>query len=219
MTTPEFDARDSRLEAVDTTFALSIGADAGESDQRQLAGLRDRLAADAERDGLLDVAYTRLDSPVGSLLLAATAAGVVRLAFELQDHDRVLADLAAQVSPRVLHAPRRLDDAARQLDEYFAGRRPRFEVALDWQLTAGFRRRVLDHLTSIPYGRTESYAQVAGAAGAARAVRAVGTACARNPFPLLVPCHRVVRSDGSAGGYAGGPEAKAHLLALETSHP
>ena len=184
----------------------------------ELARLHARLVEAAEREGILDVAYTRVDSPLGPLLLAATEAGLVRVAFERQDHDQVLADLASRVSARVLRAPRRLDAASRQLEEYFAGRRRGFEVALDWRLSDGFRRRVLAHLRSIPYGGTESYAQVAGAAGNPRAVRAVGTACARNPLPLLVPCHRVVRSDGSAGGYAGGEQAKTVLLQLETSH-
>ena len=185
-------------------------------DPAALERLRTRLAETAERDGILDVGYTRVDSPLGSLLLAATAAGVVRVAFERQDHEAVLADLAARVSPRVLRAPKRLDDAARQLEEYFAGRRREVEVHLDWRLADGFRRRVLGHLRAIPYGGTESYAQVAQAAGSPRAVRAVGTACARNPLPLLVPCHRVVRSDGSAGGYAGGAQAKTVLLHLES---
>lgn len=185
------------------------------TDDSTQARLHARLVADAERDGILDVGYRTLDTPVGELLLAATAQGLVRVAFGCQDHDAVLATLAQRVSPRVLRAPRRLDEVSRQLDEYFAGGRTGFALPLDRRLSAGFRRAVLDHLPDIAYGHTESYAQVAAAAGNPRAVRAVGTACATNPLPVVVPCHRVVRSDGSFGGYAGGADAKRTLLALE----
>lgn len=158
-----------------------------------------------------------MDSPVGALLLAATVEGVVRVAFSSEGFDAVQAELADRVSPRVLVAPRRLDPAARQLDDYFAGGRRQFELPLDWRLVAGYRSEVLHHLaTDVPYGGTASYAALAARTSSPRAVRAVGTACATNPLPLLVPCHRVVRSDGSAGRYRGGPEAKATLLALES---
>ena len=179
------------------------------------AHLHARLAAEAEREGILDVAYRTVDTPVGTLLLAATPAGLVRVAYG--PADEALDVLAAKVSPRVLHAPARLDDVARQLDEYFAGTRRGFDVPLDLRLATGFRRSVLDHLRDIDYGRTSSYADVAAAAGSPRAVRAVGTACALNPVPVVVPCHRVVRSDGSMGRYAGGPDAKAALLELEAA--
>ena len=115
------------------------------------------------------------------------------------------------ISPRILRAPRRLDQAAHQLAEYFAGERRDFELPLDFRLARGFRRAVLEHLVLINYGRTETYADVAAATGHARAVRAVGTACATNPLPVVVPCHRVLRSDGKLGGYVGGLEAKATL--------
>lgn len=186
-------------------------------DAAALARLQSRLAARAENEGLLDIAYRTVESPVGSLLLAATEAGLMKVAFEVQDHDAVLSALAARVSPRILRAPARLDPVVRQLDEYFAGTRQAFDLALDWRLAAGFRRSVLDHLTRIGYGRTASYAEVAAGAGSPRAVRAVGTACATNPLVIVVPCHRVVRSDGAAGGYAGGPAAKQALLALEAA--
>jgi len=175
----------------------------------------DRLHARLAARGLVDVAYTELDSPVGRLLLAATDAGLVRVAFAVQDHDAVLQQLADRVSPRVLRAPRRLGPAVRQLEEYFAGRRTAFDLPLDLQLATGFRRSVLDHLRDVAYGRTASYAALAATAGSPRAVRAVGTACATNPLPLVVPCHRVVRSDGTPGQYAGGAAAKLTLLALE----
>jgi methylated-DNA-[protein]-cysteine S-methyltransferase len=179
--------------------------------------MHERLVAGAEREGLLDVAYHTVDTPVGPLLLAATEQGLVKVAFDRQDHDAVLAGLAAAISPRILRAPARFDPVARQLDEYFTGERHTFDVPLDLRLARGFRRAVLDHLTEIAYGHTESYAQVAAAAGSPKAVRAVGTACALNPLPVVLPCHRVVRSDGSYGQYAGGEEAKRVLLTMEAA--
>jgi methylated-DNA-[protein]-cysteine S-methyltransferase len=188
-----------------------------EHDTDAMARLHARLAERAQREGLLDVAYRTLDTAAGSLLLATTAHGLVRIAYAVQDHDAALQQLADRVSPRVLHAPGRLDEASRQIDAYFAGRRTSFELPLDWRLSKGFRREVLAHLPDIGYGRTESYAQVAAASGSPRAVRAVGTACATNPLPVVVPCHRVIRSDGSPGRYAGGADAKLVLLALESA--
>jgi len=188
-----------------------------EIDENASRRLHARLAAAAQRDGLLDVAYRTLDTPVGTLLLAATEQGLVRVAYDREDHDAVLAKLAGAVSPRILRAPARLDAVARQLSEYFDGGRRLFDVPLDFRLSTGFRRAVLAHLPEIGYGSTESYAQVAAAAGSPRAVRAVGTACATNPLPVVVPCHRVVRSDGSFGGYVGGEDAKRTLLTLEAA--
>jgi methylated-DNA-[protein]-cysteine S-methyltransferase len=177
--------------------------------------LHGRLVDAADAAGLLDVAYRTIDTPVGALLLAATPKGLVRVAYATQGHDLVLEHLARHVSPRVLRAPARLDGAAREIEEYFAGRRRAFEVELDLQLAHGFRRMVLSRLPRIGYGTTASYADVAKASGSPRAVRAVGTACATNPLPVVVPCHRVVRSDGSIGQYVGGVDAKQVLLALE----
>jgi methylated-DNA-[protein]-cysteine S-methyltransferase len=185
------------------------------SDDAALARLRTRLAEAAGQAGVLDVAYRTIDSPFGPLLLAATEAGLVRVAFTGQDHDLVLQQLATKISPRVLHAPARLDRVAREIDEYLGGRRTSFDLPLDLQLATGFRRAVLDHLPEIAYGSTASYAAMAQAAGSPKAVRAVGTACALNPLPLVLPCHRVVRSDGSMGQYAGGQPAKQLLLSLE----
>lgn len=179
--------------------------------------LRARLIADAEQMQLLDVAYRTVDSPIGSLLLAATSEGLVRVAFDLEDHDAVLGALAERISPRVLRAPGRLDHVAHQLEEYFAGSRRSFDLPVDLRLAQGFRRRVLDQVRTIAYGRTESYSTVAAASGSPTAVRAVGSACAKNPIPLVVPCHRVVRSDGASGQYLGGTEAKKMLLALEAA--
>jgi methylated-DNA-[protein]-cysteine S-methyltransferase len=186
-------------------------------DDAALDRLHERLAAAAEGSDLLDVAYRTLDSPVGLLLLAATQRGLVKVSFEREGHEQVLDRLASSVSPRILRAPRRLDAVAHELDEYFAGRRHEFDVPLDLRLAHGFRRAVVEHLRDIGYGRTESYADVAQALGSPRAVRAVGTACATNPLPLVLPCHRVVRSDGTLGRYGGGDEAKRWLIDLETT--
>lgn len=182
-----------------------------------MATLRIRLAVAADRDGILDVAYRIVDSPVGPLLVAATDQGLVRVAYANEDHDVVLQQLADKVSPRILRAPTRLDTVARELDEYFAGTRRTFDIVLDWRLSAGFRSTVLHHLPEIGYGHTASYAAVAQLAGNPKAVRAVGSACATNPLPVVVPCHRVVRSDGAMGGYLGGVEAKRLLLDLEAA--
>ena len=179
--------------------------------------LRRRLAGAADRDGTLDVAYRTVDSPVGPLLLAATEQGLVRVAFAAEGHDAVLQTLADRVSPRVLLAPARLDAVVTELEGYFTGRRRHFDLALDWRLSAGFRATVLHHLTEIGYGRTASYASVASLAGKPTASRAVGSACATNPLPVVVPCHRVVRSDGALGGYLGGLDAKRTLLTLESA--
>jgi methylated-DNA-[protein]-cysteine S-methyltransferase len=182
-----------------------------------LTRLHRRLEHDADTADMLDVAYRTVDTPVGTLLLAATTAGLVRVAYDIEDHDAVLAGLAARISPRVLRAPARLDSAARQIDEYFAKRRTIFELPVDLRLAEGFRRNVIEHLRDIGYGRRESYAAVAAAIGHPRAVRAVGTACAHNPLPVVIGCHRVVRSDGSTGQYVGGPLAKSTLLDLEAA--
>ena len=182
-----------------------------------LSRLRDRLGLAAEAEGLLDVAYTTIDSPVGALLLAATPHGLLRVAYDVEDHDQVLDNLAQRISPRVLRAPRRLDPAAQELDEYFAGRRRVFDLPLDLSLSAGFRQLVQRHLPEIGYGQTRTYGQVAELVGNPRAVRAVGTACATNPLPVVVPCHRVLRADGAVGGYIGGSDTKRALLRLEAA--
>ena len=187
------------------------------SDETDLGRLHARLVEAAQSDGILDVGYRTVDSPVGTLLLAATELGLVRVAYEVENHDEVLQNLADRISPRVLEAPGRLDVVARELDEYFAGRLHAFDLPLDWRLSSGFRRTVLDHLSDIDYGHTASYATVARLAGNPKAVRAVGTACATNPLPVVVPCHRVLRSDGTLGGYLGGVEAKRTLLSLEAA--
>lgn len=196
------------------TLLQSLGAPTG-TDAHRLADLHRRLLHDATAHDLIDLTYRVVATPVGPLLLAATSAGLVRVAFDSEGHDAVLADLAAAVGPRILHDADGFATLADELDEYFAGHRRAFDVPVDLRLAHGFRREVLGRLREIPYGSTRSYAAVAASAGHPRAVRAVGTACASNPVPIVVPCHRVVRSDGTPGGYLGGPEAKAFLLRLE----
>lgn len=180
-----------------------------------LAVLRERLAREADSRGALDVAYRIIDSAVGPLLLAATEHGLVRVAFESEGFERVLESLAARLSPRVLQAPERLETAAREITEYFAGERRHFDLELDYALSSGFRQTVQQFLPRIGYGRTQSYKEVAEGVGNPKAVRAVGTACATNPLPVVVPCHRVLRADGGLGGYIGGLDAKTVLLDLE----
>lgn len=178
-----------------------------------------RLHADLEwrasRAGLLDIAYSTTSTPVGELLVAVSPNGLLRIAFETEGHEAVVQALADSVSPRVLESRVRVGPVLRQLDEYFGGRRTGFELELDLGAIRGFRRAVLDRLREIEYGSTQSYAQVATSVGNPGAVRAVGTACGSNPLPVVVPCHRVLRSDGTMGGYLGGLEAKEALLALE----
>jgi methylated-DNA-[protein]-cysteine S-methyltransferase len=175
----------------------------------------ERFRERAATEGLLDVAYARTDSPFGPLLLAKTPRGLVRVGLPNQDRDELLAELAERVSPRVLEAPAELDQARRELDLYFEGRLDRFDLPLDWSLSGGFRLRVQRAIAAIPYGRTASYAEMAARAGNERAVRAAGTACGSNPIPLVVPCHRVLRSGGGLGGYGGGLPMKRALLELE----
>ena len=196
---------------------ISPGYFASPADPGTLDALKRRLALAAEAEGLLDVAYTTVDSPVGPLLLAATPKGLLRVAYDIEDHDHVLDTLAQRVSPRVLRAPKRLDAAARELDEYFGGHRQVFDLPLDLSLSKGFRQLVQRHLPEIGYGQTRTYGQVAQLVGNPKAVRAVGTACATNPLPVVVPCHRVLPASGGPGRYVGGPAAKVTLLGLEAA--
>jgi methylated-DNA-[protein]-cysteine S-methyltransferase len=181
-------------------------------------GALERLRARAAAEGLLDVAYTGFDTPVGRVVLAATPRGLARIAYEDFDGglDAVLDALAQRLSPRVLEAPAKLDDVRRELEEYFAGRRERFDVPIDWTLAGEhFGRRVLEATAAIPFGATASYRDVAERAGNVKATRAAGNALGHNPIPIVVPCHRVLRTGGALGGYTGGLHRKERLLALE----
>jgi len=174
-----------------------------------------RLTERAETEGLLNVAYANVDSPFGSLLLASTPRGLVRVNLPAYDPEETLEELAAKVSPRVLEAPAKLDEVRRELDLYFEGKLTEFDLPIDWQLTRGFRGKVQRAINRIPYGQTRTYMDMARSAGNERAVRAAGTACGSNPIPIVVPCHRVLRSGGGLGGYGGGLPMKEALLKLE----
>ncbi|MEO8092519.1 MAG: methylated-DNA--[protein]-cysteine S-methyltransferase [bacterium] len=175
-----------------------------------------RLAERADEAGLVEVAYDTVDTPVGRMLVATTPRGLVRLELPGQSFEQVLEDLAARVSPRLLELARRTDDVRRQLDEYFAGSRREFDLPLDWRLVRGeFARRLLGNMTRVPYGEAITYTQAAAQAGSPRGSRAAGNALGSNPIPVIVPCHRVVRTGGAIGGYGGGPETKRFLLRHE----
>ena len=175
-----------------------------------------RFAERAAEEDLVDVAYATYDSPVGTGAVAATRRGLVAVALPNRPLDDLLAQLARRISPRVLELPARLDDARRELDEYFSGARREFDLPVDWRLVGpGFGRRVLRATAKLPFGATSTYARIAAEAGSPRAHRAAGSALGRNPIPLVVPCHRVLRSGGQIGEYGGGPELKEYLLRLE----
>jgi methylated-DNA-[protein]-cysteine S-methyltransferase len=201
----------SKAEIRDPAAALREAL--GDSNDATEAARRFRRRAD--REGLLDVAYATADSPFGPLVLATTGRGLVRIGLPNQDPDAVLDELAGAISPRVLEHPARLDRARRELELYFEGRLQRFGLPLDWQLSQGFRRKVLRQTARVPYGQTATYAQMAARAGSVRAFRAAGSALGSNPIPIVVPCHRVLRTGGSLGGYGGGLEMKEGLLKLE----
>ena len=193
----------------------ALARTAPRSDPDAAAAAARRAAAQAGETGAADVAYAIEPSPVGDLLVAVTARGLVNLSYEVGRLDRLLDRLAGRVSPRVVEAPARLDPVRRELDEYFAGTRRSFETPLDWSLTRGFTRRVLRATAKIPYGGESTYREIATRAGSERAVRAAGNALGANPIPIVVPCHRVVRTGGDLGGYGGGVERKRFLLELE----
>ena len=175
------------------------------------------LETAADAAGLVDVAYATYDSPAGRLLLAATPRGLVRLAYTDDEAqlEAALEQLAARVSPRILSSRRRLDEPRRELEQYFDGKRRDFDVALDWQLTRGFGRRVLEITAQIPFGSVSTYKAVASQAGSPRGSRAAGNALGANPIPIIVPCHRVLHTTGGLGGYTGGLERKQLLLEIE----
>ena len=180
-----------------------------------LERLRSVLAQRADAQGLLDVGYSQYDSPLGPITVFVTPRGLVRLAYDDEPMDQQLGAVAADVSPRVLASPERTDAVRRELDEYFAGSRRQFGVAIDWQSLRGFRRDVLRATAEIPFGSVSSYGQIARAAGSPRAHRAAGTALGSNPVPIVVPCHRVLHAGGGLGGYTGGLDRKRFLLRLE----
>ena len=185
------------------------------SAELDLGGLRDRLAGRAAGEGLLDVAYATADSPLGPLTVVVTPRGLVRLSYPGEPLEMQLDELAARISPRILHAPRPTDEVRRQLEAYFEGRRHAFDVPIDWRLVRGFAGDVLRATALIPFGAVSSYRDIAAAAGSPRAYRAAGNALGSNPIPIVVPCHRVLHAGGGLGGYTGGLDRKRYLLRLE----
>ena len=196
--------------------ALRRGAAPSDGDGADAAAAARRLARRAADEGLADVVYAPVSSPFGELLLAATGRGLLRVAFPEEDVDSVLERISRRVSPRIVEAPPALEGARRELEEYFAGSRRRFELALDWSLVGGpFGREVLRVTSEIPYGGVLSYREVATDAGSPRGSRAAGNALGSNPIPIVVPCHRVLHAGGGLGGYGGGLQRKRWLLELE----
>lgn len=187
----------------------------GDRPEVDAAAFAARLAERAAAEGLLDLAYCELDSPLGTLLAVATPAGLVKLGYPDVPAGEQLECLAATISPRLLEAPARLEAVRRELDEYFAGRRRNFDLPIDWRLSRGFVRSVLRRTAQIPFGETRTYGEVAASAGSPRAFRAAGSALGANPVPIVVPCHRVLRAGGGLGGYGGGLDVKRRLLELE----
>lgn len=185
----------------------------GAHEARRVTDAKYAVTRRAGLENLIDVAYATVDSPLGPLIAANTRKGLVCLHYG--DDDAALSELASKISPRVLHAPERLDDIRRELDEYFAGARRHFDFRIDWQLMGPFQQRVLKATYRIPFGKVATYRDVATKAGAPAGSRAAGNALGANPIPIVVPCHRVVRTGGGLGGYTGGLDRKEFLLELE----
>jgi methylated-DNA-[protein]-cysteine S-methyltransferase len=188
------------------------------TDEEAMRAAREALAQRASAEDTVDITYAVTDSPVGRLLVAVTSVGVLRIAFEREHHDEVLSSLANRISARILQSATHTDHIRRELDEYFAGTRAAFTLTIDWALVAGFQRSILDAANHLLYGSTVSYAEIASAAGNSKAVRAAGTALGKNPIPIVIPCHRILRANGTLGGYLGGTEAKALLIETERTH-
>lgn len=205
---------------MDEALIAALGAgDPASAGGAAAAAAAQRMTARAEREGLVDVAYATVDSPLGPLLALGTERGLLMLSYTDEPVEERLARVAARVSPRILEAPARLDEARRELDEYFTGGRRRFDLPIDWSLISGYARAVLEATSAIPYGGAMSYGEVSAAAGNPRGARATGNALGSNPIPIVIPCHRVLRAGGAIGGYTGGLERKRFLLALEASGP
>jgi len=174
-----------------------------------------RFADRAAAEHLADLAYATEESPLGTLLLVSGAGGLTRMHYLDDPLEPLLEKLARSRSPRIVESRAALDPWLRELDEYFAGRRRRFEAPLDWEQMAPFQRAVLRATAAIPFGETSTYSGVAALAGSPRAQRAAGNALGANPLAIIVPCHRVLRTGGGFGGYTGGVERKHFLLVLE----
>ncbi len=197
----------------DLERSLRESARTSEDDVARATG---RLLERADDAGLVEVAYSTVDTPLGEILVAGTDRGLVRVALPRESFDEVVDELAARISPRVVELPRRVDEARRELDQYFSGARREFELPLDMRLITGpFTCRLLEQMTTVPFGVAITYSEAAERAGSPRGSRAAGNALGSNPIPVVIPCHRVVRTGGAIGGYGGGPEMKRYLLRHE----
>jgi methylated-DNA-[protein]-cysteine S-methyltransferase len=203
----EFDAIEAQLRG------------AGDTDEQSVRLAR-RFAEMAAESGDAEVAFATVDTPVGRTSVATTKRGIVSVGLPNQDLDQFVERLADRISPRVVEAPGKLDNARRELSEFFDGERRDFDLDLDWSLVpGGFYRKVLDATAKLGYGQVVTYGEIARSAGNPRAHRAAGTALGSNPLPIVVPCHRIVRAGADPGNYGGGPELKRWLLELEGSLP
>ena len=200
---------------MDDELIVALRAAGGSPIAEAAARAAQRLASAADREGLVDIAFATVDSPLGPLLALGTERGLMMLSYADQSTEEKLTRVAARISPRIMEAPARLDAARRELDEYFAGRRRHFEIPIDWSLIGGYARTVLERTGEIPYGQALSYAELSAQVGNPRGARATGNALGSNPIPIVIPCHRVLRTGGALGGYTGGLDRKRFLLALE----
>jgi methylated-DNA-[protein]-cysteine S-methyltransferase len=200
---------------MDDEITRALAGEGGGSFATAAAHAAGRLAAAADRQGLIDIALARVDSPLGTLVALGTERGLLMLSYSDESLEARLERVAARVSPRILEAPARLDTTRRELEEYFSGGRRSFDIPIDWSLITGYARAVLEATSAIPYGGAMSYGEVSAAAGNPRGARATGNALGSNPIPIVIPCHRVLRSGGAIGGYTGGLERKRFLLELE----
>ena len=199
--------------------ALRAGPSSRERQAAAAAAAAERLLERVSAEGLADVVYGSVDSPFGTLHAAMTHRGLVRLSFPEEGELELLGELSQRLSPRIVRTASLLDPVRRELDEYFNGRRRRFELDVDWTLMGPFATRVLRRTAAIPYGSYSSYGEIASEAGSPRGARAAGNALGANPIPIVIPCHRVLHAGGGLGGYGGGLERKRWLLALEGALP
>jgi methylated-DNA-[protein]-cysteine S-methyltransferase len=162
-----------------------------------------------------DVAFGTIDSPFGPLSAAVTGRGLLALSYGARGNG-AFAKRITTAGGRLVESPELLDPIGRELDEYFSGTRHEFDLPIDWSLTRGFSHNVLRATARIPFGSVATYADVARRAGSPNAYRAACNALSANPIPIVVPCHRVVRTGGDLGGYTGGLDRKRRLLAIES---
>ena len=181
------------------------------------AHLLEAVASAAVAEGIVDALYTTVPTRIGPLLVVTGETGILKVSFPEHPGDDALADVAHRIGPRVVASARELREVGERISAYLDGDLPAIEMPYDLRLAGtGFRREALEALARTTHaGEVVTYKELAARAGRPRAIRAAGTACATNPIPLVVPCHRVVPTGGGLGNYGGGVERKATLLQLE----